>query len=143
MNADIAPAWFTSEAAERILTSYQHFAVVGCSSDPRRASYGVARYLQSHGYRVVPVNPFEQEILGSTCYPDLSSVPDQVEVVDIFRRSDQVLPHVEEAIAVGAKAIWMQLGVIDERAARLAHEADLEVVMDRCPMIDHPRLARR
>ena len=135
-------SWYAFDTAERILSNYGTFAVVGCSSDQRRASFGVARYLKSHGYRVLPVNPYETEILELPCYPDLRSISEPIEVVDVFRRSDQVRPHVEEAIEIGAKAIWMQLGVVDEAAAQLAHDAGLEVVMDRCPMIDHPRLSR-
>ena len=128
--------------ARDILQRFRTFAIVGCSSDPRRASFGVARYLLAHGYEVVPVNPSETEVHGRRSYPDLRSVPDDIEVVDIFRRPDQVGPHVDEAIEVGAKAIWMQLGVVDPDAAARARAAGLLVVMDRCPAIEHPRLGR-
>lgn len=130
------------DTARSILTSFRTFAVVGCSADPGRPSNGVARFLQSHGYRVIPVHPSGGEILGERCYPDLSSVPAEegVEVVDIFRRSDEAGAHADEAIEIGARAVWMQLGVIDEAAAERAREAGLEVVMNRCPAIDHPRL---
>jgi predicted CoA-binding protein len=128
------------ETARRILTSYQTWAVVGCSPDPRRDSNRVARFLESRGYRTIPVNPAVGECLGQTCYPDLRSVPEPVEVVDVFRRSEAAGAHVDEAIEIGARAVWMQLGVIDEDAAERARAAGLDVVMDRCPAIDHPRL---
>jgi predicted CoA-binding protein len=101
----------------------------------------VSRYLLRQGYRVIPVHPSEKEVHGLRAYPDLRSVPSDagpIEVVDLFRRSEAVLPHVSEAIEIGAKAVWMQLEVWDEDAARLADEAGLLVVMNRCPAIDHP-----
>ncbi len=136
------PSWSDPETARKILKTYRNFAVVGCSSDPRRPSFGVARFLMAQGYTVIPINPNETECQGCRSYPDLRSASDdhEIEVVDIFRRSDQVGPHVDEAIEVGAKAIWMQLDVIDETAAERAREAGLDVVMDRCPAIDHPRM---
>ncbi len=125
-----------------ILRSYRTWAVVGCSPDPRRASHRVARFLQAHGYRVIPVRPDVDEILGERCWPRLEDIPaeEEVEVVDVFRRSELAGRHVDEAITVGAKAVWLQLGVIDEEAAGRAREAGLEVVMDRCPAIELPRL---
>jgi predicted CoA-binding protein len=134
--------WSDPEVAERILRSYRVWAVVGCSSRPWRASFGVSRYLLRQGYDVVPVHPREVEVHGRKAYRDLASVPGDppVEVVDLFRRSELVLPHVIEAIEIGAKAIWMQLEVWNEDAARLADEAGLLVVMDRCPAIDHPAM---
>jgi uncharacterized protein len=127
--------------AEKILRTYRTFAVVGCSADPRRPSYGVARFLIDHGYDVVCVNPNETMCIeGAPCFPDLASVDRAVDVVDIFRRADQAGVHVDEAIEIGAKAVWMQLGVIDAAAAGRAAAAGLDVVMDRCPAIDHPRL---
>lgn len=116
--------------------------MVGCSPDPHRDSHDVARFLMGHGYRVIPVNPAVGEVLGERCHPTLADVPEPVEVVDIFRRSESAGAHVDEAIAIGAKAVWMQLGVIDEAAAERARAAGLEVVMDRCPKIDLPRLLR-
>jgi predicted CoA-binding protein len=115
---------------------------VGCSPDPRRDSHGVARFLQQRGKHVIPVNPqaCPGEILGETCLPELASIGRPVDVVDIFRRSDAAGVHVDEAIAIGAKAVWMQLGVIDEAAAERARAAGLMVVMDRCPKIEWPRL---
>ncbi|HEX7067853.1 MAG TPA: CoA-binding protein [Candidatus Limnocylindria bacterium] len=133
--------WSDPEVAERILRSFTTWAVVGCSSRPWRASHGVSRYLLRQGYRVIPVHPSEKEVHGLRAYPDLRSVPSDagpIEVVDLFRRSEAVLPHVSEAIEIGAKAVWMQLEVWDEDAARLADEAGLLVVMNRCPAIDHP-----
>ena len=125
------------QVAQKILSTYRTWAVVGCSDDPRRPSYGVARFLVDLGFDVICVNPNHDSCLeGIPCYPDLRSIPGPVEVVDIFRRSEFVLPHVEEALEIGAKAIWMQLGVIDEQAARMASEAGLDVVMDRCPRIE-------
>ncbi len=136
--------WSDPNVAEHILRTYRVWAVVGCSSHPWRASHGVSRYLLSQGYGVVPINPNESVIHGKPAYPDLASVPTDprapIEVVDIFRRSELVLPHVEEAIAIGARAVWMQLEVWNEEAALLAANAGLEVVMDRCPAIDHPTM---
>ena len=136
--------WSDPKVAEHILRSYRVWAIVGCSSRPWRASHGVSRYLLSQGYGVVPVNPHEEQVHGKQAYPDLRSIPADprapIEVVDLFRRPDQVLPHVEEAIDVGAKAVWMQLGVWNEEAAELAAAAGLAVVMDRCPAIDHPAM---
>lgn len=130
-----------TETARRILSTWRTFAVVGCSPDPGRDSHRVARFLQAKGYRVVPVTPGAQEILGERCHPDLRSVPPElgIEVVDIFRRSDRAGVHVDEAVEIGAKAVWMQLGVVDEAAAERGRAAGLDVVVDRCPMIDHPR----
>ena len=119
---------------EKVLTRYRTVAVVGASPDPERASYRVAEFLQNEGYRVIPVTPKGGEILGEAVYPDLSSIPEPVEVVDVFRRSEDVLPTTEEAIAIGAKALWMQEGVINEEAAEKAGKAGLTIVMDRCMM---------
>ena len=128
--------------ARAILERGRTWAVVGCSPDPRRDSNRVARFLQSHGYRVIPVNPaVDGELLGERCYPDLASIPapEGIDVVDVFRRSDQAGAHVDEASDIGAEAVWMQLGVVDEDAAERGRAAGLQVVMNRCPMIDHPR----
>ena len=119
---------------EKVLTQYRTVAVVGVSSDPERPSHRVAEFLQNEGYRVIPVTPKGGEILGEAVYPDLSSIPEPVEVVDVFRRSEDVLPTTEEAIAIGAKALWMQEGVIYEEAAEKAGKAGLTIVMDRCMM---------
>ena len=131
------------ELIRAILTETHTWAVVGCSPDPRRDSHRIARLLQERGFRVIPVNPSVDNVLGERCYPSLQDIPEteRVEVVDIFRRADKAGAHVDEAIAVGARAVWMQLGVIDEAAAQRALAAGLEVVMDRCPAIELPRLA--
>ena len=128
---------------EKILKEYRTVAVVGASSNPEHPSFIVLRYLSKHGYHVIPVNPNEREILGMTCYPNLSSIPEKVEVVDIFRKSEAVMPVVEEAIKIGAKAIWMQEGVINEEAAARARDAGLLVVMDKCMRKQHISLMRR
>ena len=124
-----------------ILQQSRTIAVVGLSSKRFRPSYGVAEYMQRSGYRIVPVNPEESEVLGEKSYPDLDSVPESIDIVDIFRRSEFVPEIVEAAIRKGAKAIWMQEGVVSEDAARRAAEAGLDVVMDRCILKDHRRLA--
>jgi predicted CoA-binding protein len=124
-----------------ILQNLRTWAVVGCSPDAFRDSHKIASLLQARGYRVIPVNPEVDEVLGERCYPALPA--DQgIEVVDLFRRSSAVSKHVDEAIAIGAKAVWMQLGVIDHAAAERAREAGLRVVVNRCPAIELPRLAR-
>ena len=124
-----------------ILHSARTIAVVGLSSKRYRPSYGVAEYLKRAGYRIVPVNPLETEVLGEPAYPDLDSVPGPVDIVDIFRRSEFVPAVVEAAIRKGAKVVWMQEGVIHDGAARRAESAGLIVVMDRCILKDHRRLA--
>ena len=141
---DARARWSDPNVAECILRSFRVWAVVGCSSRPWRASHGVSRYLLSQGYGVVPIHPNEEMVHGKLAYPDLRSVPTDprapIEVVDLFRRSQAVLPHVEEAIEIGAKAVWMQLDVWNEEAAELAAGAGMLVVMDRCPAIDHPTM---
>lgn len=125
-----------------ILKSSKTIAVVGLSSKRHRPSYGVSEYMKSSGYRIIPVNPNETEVLGEKAYPRLEDVPVPVEIVDIFRRSDQVRPAVESAIQIGARTVWMQEGVIDEEAAELARKAGLRVVMDRCIMKEHVKRFR-
>jgi predicted CoA-binding protein len=124
-----------------ILSASRTIAVIGLSGKRYRPSYGVAEYLKRSGFRIIPVNPNETEVLGERAWPDLDSVPEPVDVVDIFRRSEFVPEIVEAAIRKGAKMIWMQEGVIHEAAARRAAEAGLAVVMDRCILKDHRRLA--
>ena len=114
-------------------------AVVGLSSDPSRPSFGVARYVQRHGYRIIPVNPYEQLVLGERAYPSLREVPVPVDVVNVFRRPEFVLEVAEDAIALGARALWLQFGVVHEEAARRAQAAGLAVVMDRCIKVEHAR----
>jgi uncharacterized protein len=123
-----------------ILTGTRVWAVVGCSPDPNRDSNRIASMLQRRGYEVIPVNPMASEILGERSYPTLNAIPADVEVVDIFRRPDAAGAHVDEAVAIGARAVWMQLGVVDEAAAERGRAAGLRVVMDRCPAIELPRL---
>lgn len=125
---------------EEILNSNRVIAVVGLSPKTDRPSYRVASYLKEHGYRVIPVNPGAREILGETCYPDLVSISEPVDVVDIFRRHDEVPAIVEEAIGIGAKVVWMQEGIINNEAADRAKGAGLQVVMDRCMFKEHRKL---
>ncbi|MDP6632693.1 MAG: CoA-binding protein [Dehalococcoidales bacterium] len=125
---------------EEILRNKRAIAVVGLSANPERPSNVVAGYLKEKGYRIIPVNPNEKEIMGETCYPDLGSIPELVEVVDVFRRSEDVLPIAQEAVRIGAKAVWMQEGVINEEAAGFAAKAGLKVVMDKCIKKEHQKL---
>jgi predicted CoA-binding protein len=124
----------------RILHECRTLAVVGLSADWFRPSYFAAKYMQEHGYRVIPVNPKYESILGEKCYRSLRDIPEKVDLVDIFRKSNDVMPIVEEAIAIGAKVLWQQLGVKNEAAAAKARAAGLEAVMDRCVKIEHGRL---
>ena len=126
-----------------LLTTTKTWAVVGCSPDPSRDSHRIAALLQRRGFTVVPVNPAEETILGEPCYPSVAAIPDDVtvDVVDVFRRSEAAGAHVDEAIARGARGVWLQLGVIDEQALQRARDAGLVAVMDRCPAIELPRLA--
>ena len=119
------------------LKKYKVIAVVGLSPKENRPSNQVARSLVNAGYRVIPVNPGQEEILGLKCYPNLTAIPEPVEIVDIFRRSEEVGPVVDEAIAVKAKVVWMQEGIVNEEAAARAERAGLTVIMDRCIKIDH------
>lgn len=121
----------------KIFETCKIIAVAGLSPKENRPSNQVARYLQKVGYKIVPVNPGQSEILGERCYPDLVSIPFSVDIVDIFRRSDQVEPIVRDAIKIGAAVVWMQQGVIHQIAARAAGQAGLQVIMDRCIKIDH------
>ena len=125
-----------------LLQNAHTIAVVGLSSSRLRASYGVSQYMQSAGYRIMPVNPNEQEVLGEKSYPRLEDVPEKIDVVDVFRRSEFVPEIVEAAIRVGARAIWLQDGVVDEVAVRRARDAGLFVVMDACILREHRRLMR-
>lgn len=121
-----------------ILTKYRTIAVVGCSKDPSKDAHTVPAYMQSHGYRIIPVNPTATEILGEKAYPNLSAVPEPYDIVNVFRPSDQVEPIVDEAIQAGkAKVIWMQLGIANERAAEKARAAGIHVVQDRCLRVEH------
>jgi len=131
------------EAIDKILQEAKTIAVVGLSSDATRASHGVSRYMQSRGYRIIPVNPNENSVLGEKSYARLEDVPERIDLVDIFRRSAEAGSHVDEAIRIGAKAVWLQEGVIDEAAARRALDAGLAVVMNRCILKEHLKRGNR
>jgi predicted CoA-binding protein len=124
----------------RILTDYKRVAVVGLSDNSTRPSNVVAKYLLHQGFEVIPVNPKYDQILGQKCYPDLTSIPTPVDIVDLFRRVEHVPPLVDDAIAIGAKVVWMQLDIVHEEAAQKARAAGLEVIMDRCIKIEYARL---
>lgn len=128
------------QSLRRILTENKRVAIVGLSDDWSRPSNFVGKYLLEHGFEVIPVNPKYEEILGQKCYPDLKSIPTAVDIVDLFQRSERVPPFVDDAIAIGAKVVWMQLGIVHEEAAQKARDAGLEVVMDRCIKIEYARL---
>ena len=133
----------SEETIRRILEECRTISVVGLSSDTWRPSNSVSAYMRRNGYHVIPVNPNETEVFGEKAYPDLAAVPEKVELVDVFRRSDEAGKAVDEAIAVGAKAVWLQEGVIDRAAAQRAVDAGLLVVMDRCWLKEHLRYGKR
>ena len=124
----------------RLLLETRRIAVVGLSANWHRPSFFAAKYMQERGYTIVPVNPAYDEILGQKCYPSLSAIPCAIDMVDVFRKPEDVLPLVDEAIAIGAKSFWMQLGVINAEAAQRAEAGGLQVVMDRCVKIEYARL---
>ena len=128
------------EKIRRILRDSKSIAVVGLSPKPHRPSHQVALYLMEAGYTIIPVNPGHDELLGLPCYPSLRAIPLQVDMVDIFRRPETILAVVEDAVAIGARFIWMQEGIVNEEAAAIAKAAGLSVVMDRCTKIDHMNL---
>ena len=125
---------------EEILNNSWTVAIVGLSSNPERPSFVVGKYLKEHGYIIIPVNPGEKTILGETSYPDLAAIPKKIDIVDIFRKPEDVLPIVCQAIAIGAKVVWMQEGVVNEEAAAEARKAGLKVVMDTCMRKEHIKL---
>lgn len=127
----------------RILAESRNIAVVGLSAQPHRPSHEVALYMRSQGYRIIPVNPAYTEVLGERCYASLEQVPEPVDIVDVFRRTEEVLPVARQAIAIGARCFWQQLGVLNEAADQLVREAGLEAVMDLCIKIEHARLRGR
>lgn len=127
---------------QKLLRDAKTIAVVGLSSNRFRPSYGVSQYMQSAGYRIIPVNPNEREVLGEKAYARLEDVPEKVDIVDVFRRSEFVPDIVDASIRIGARAIWMQDGVADESAARRARAAGLVVIMDDCILREHRRLIR-
>jgi predicted CoA-binding protein len=124
----------------RILRECRTIAVVGLSANWYRPSYFAAKYMQGKGYRIIPVNPAYREVLGERCFPDLSSIPDPVDIVDCFRKADQMVPLARDAVAIRARVLWMQLGIRNDEAAKLATDAGLDVVMDRCVKIEHARI---
>jgi predicted CoA-binding protein len=129
-----------NETIKKILSNYKTIAVVGLSDKPERPSFRVAKYLKENGYKIIPVNPNVEEVLGEKNYPDLASIPFEVEVVDIFRRSEEVLLIVKDAIKIGAKAIWMQEGVVNLDAKNLAEKSGLLVVMNACMLKEHMKI---
>lgn len=129
-----------SDAIQSVLRDSHTIAVVGLSADTQRPSHEVAQYLQEQGFRIVPVNPKYTEVLGETCYPDLPSIPFPVDLVDVFRKPQDCVPIARDAVAIGARALWLQLGVSNEEAQRIAAAAGLTVVADRCVKIEHARL---
>ena len=131
-----------AETIRAILREAQTIAVVGLSPNPGRPSHGVARYLQEQGYRIIPVNPNEREILGETCYPALSDIPVPVDIVDVFRRSEYVPAIAEEAVKIGAKALWLQYDVISPEGEAIAEQGGLRVVVDRCLKVEYARYGR-
>ncbi len=130
----------SDQALKEILLSIKTIATVGLSSNPEKDSYGVAQYLKNQGYHVIPINPTATEILSEKSYPDLESVPEKIDVVQVFRKPEDVPPVVESAVKVGAKVVWMQEGITNEEAAQKARAAGLQVVMDACMRETHKRL---
>lgn len=128
------------DSLRRILSENKTIAIVGLSAKWYRPSNFAAKYLQEHGYRIIPVNPAYEEVLGEKCYKSLLDIPFKIDVVDVFRKPEDVLPVLEEAIQIKPNVFWMQIGVINEQAAKKAHESGMEVVMDRCMKIEHARL---
>jgi uncharacterized protein len=124
----------------RILAQTRTIAVVGLSANWYRPSYFAAKYMQDHGYRIIPVNPTYTEVLGERCYPTIAAIPGSVDMVDCFRKPGEIPPLAREAVAKGAKVLWMQLGIRNDEAARIASDAGLDVVMDRCMKIEHARI---
>jgi len=124
----------------RILAKSRTLAVVGLSAQWHRPSYFAAKYMRDHGYRIIPVNPRYTEVLGETCYPNLRAVPEPIDIVDCFRKSGEIPPLADDAIAIGVNVLWMQLGIVNEAAADRASLAGLDVVMNRCVKIEHARI---
>ena len=124
----------------RILTQRRTIAVVGLSAQWHRPSYFAAKYMQDHGYRIIPVNPNYSEVLGQRCYPGITDIAEQVGIVDCFRKASEMVPIARDAVAIGAKVLWMQLGIRDDEAARIAVDAGLDVVVDHCVKIEYARI---
>lgn len=124
----------------RILAQSRVIAVVGLSAQWHRPSFFAAKYMQGHGYRIIPVNPNYAEVLGEKCYPSVAAIPDAIDIVDCFRKPDEIVPIARDAVAKGARVLWMQLGIRNDEAARIAADAGLDVVVDRCVKIEHARI---
>ena len=124
---------------EEVLSLSKNIAIVGLSGSPNKPSFQVAEYLMNAGYNIYPVNPYYEVILKKTCYPDLQSISDPIDIIDIFRKSDEILPIVKAAIETKAKVVWMQLGIVNQDAAILALKSGLKVMMDRCIKLEHQR----
>jgi predicted CoA-binding protein len=124
----------------RILTQQRTIAVVGLSAQWHRPSYFAAKYMQDHGYRIIPVNPNYSEVLGQRCYPGITDIPEQVGIVDCFRKASEMVPIARDAVAIGAKVLWMQLGIRNDEAASIAVDAGLDVVVDHCVKIEYARI---
>ncbi|OAS13555.1 CoA-binding protein [Paenibacillus oryzisoli] len=124
------------EHIKELLANAGNIAVVGLSDKPDRTSYMVSAAMQNRGYRIIPVNPNAEQILGEKCYPSLSDIPEPVDIVNVFRRADQVVPIAEESVKIGAKVFWLQLDIVNEEAGRIASSAGLEVIMDRCIKVE-------
>lgn len=131
------------EQIKEILASAGNIAVVGLSDNPDRTSHMVAKAMQARGYRIIPVNPGKTEILGEVCYKSLLDIPEQVDIVNVFRRAEEVVPFAEQAVKINAKVFWLQLGIVNEEAARIASEAGLTVIMDRCIKVEDAVLQLR
>jgi predicted CoA-binding protein len=129
----------TNDEIKAIFNDCKTIAVVGLSDNPARPSYGVAHYLQQQGFRIIPVNPKLTEVLGEKCYASLRDVPVKIDMVDCFRRSEEIVPIAKDAVAIGAKCLWMQIGVINHEAAKIAQDAGLKVVLDKCTKIEFSR----
>lgn len=134
--------WLDDDNIRFMLEDCETWAVVGLSGDPSRTAYSIARFLQDHGKRIVPVHPEAHHVLGEDGYPSLAEIPFEVDVVDVFRRSEAAGEFADQAVAVGAKGVWFQLGVVDQEAFRRTTEAGVPMVMDTCPVMEWPRLGR-
>ncbi len=130
----------SDDEIRKVLENSRVIAVVGLSPKPERASHDVAKYLKEHGYKIIPVNPGQDEILGEKCYPSLSDIPEKVDIVDIFRRPEHIPPIMDEAIKMGAKTIWLQLGIRNDDAAQKGLDAGRTVIQDKCMLQEHRRL---
>jgi predicted CoA-binding protein len=132
----------SQSSIQKILTKYKTIAVVGCSRDPEKAAYQIPKYMKDQGYKVIPINPFAETIFGEKTYPSLIDVKEPIDIVDVFRPSNEAVAVVKQAIMKKAKAVWLQLGIVNEEAAQLAKENGLDFVMDKCIMVEHKKLPK-